>query len=236
MPGYWAGVDGCRGGWVLAMIDASRSLTELRVERTFAEVVLRTEAALLTLVDIPVGLPSEDRPQLRWCDEEARRCLGPRASSVFPVPAREAVWARDYQEASQINERVLGMGLSRQSWGICPKIREADAVFRLAPGLQQRIRETHPELIFRLLNGGRALENPKKSRAGLRIRRELLRSRIANLDAALRRTRGARPDDLLDAVAAAVAARLVADHRARVLHPVTEQRDGFGLAMEIAGV
>ncbi len=236
MSNCWAGVDGCRAGWVLAFIDASRSLTVLRVVRTFAEVAVQTEAAALTLVDIPIGLPSAERPQPRWCDAEARNYLGPRASSIFPVPAREAVWARDYDEACRINERILGQRLSKQSWGITPKIREADAVFRLVPGLQQRLRETHPELCFRLLNRLRPLENPKKSRAGRRVRRELLRAWVGNLDAALRRSRGARPDDLLDAVAAAVAARLCAENRASAVRPVTNQRDAFGLVMEIAGL
>ena len=193
MPNYWAGVDGCRGGWVLAVLNSARSVVELRVLRTFAEVVIETFRARLTLIDIPIGLPSAAFPRDRLPDRIARENLGPRASSVFPVPAREAVWADDYQTACDLNQRLLGWRLSKQSWGICPKIREVDAVFRLHRDLQQRIRETHPELCFRLLNGGRPLENPKKSRAGLRIRRELLRSWTANLDTAMRRVAAPGP-------------------------------------------
>ena len=132
MPRFWAGVDGCRGGWVLALVDPSRAVTGLRVLRTFAEVVLAAREAELTLVDIPIGLPSADCPRLRLCDTMARERLGPRASSIFSVPAREAVWAPSYVEACRENRRILGRDLSKQSWGICPKIREADAVFRLA--------------------------------------------------------------------------------------------------------
>jgi predicted RNase H-like nuclease len=127
-----------------------------------------------------------------------------------------------------------------QSWTICPRIREVDAVFRLAPGLQDSIRETHPELCFRLLNKGRPLENPKKSATGLRIRRELLRGWTANLDAALRQARRAYParqaglDDLLDAIAAAVVASLTAAGHAATV-PLAPERDACGLAMEIVG-
>ena len=235
MADFWTGVDGCRGGWVVAVLDSAGTVASLEVRKSFAEVAVATEGAAVTLVDMPIGLPSAARPQDRWCDKVARELLGPRASSIFPVPARESVWTNGYAEASETNHQILGWKLSRQSWGICPKIREVDAVFRIALDLQQRIRETHPELCFRLLNNQRPIENPKKSRAGLRIRRELLRSHAVNLDSALRRCRGARPDDLLDAVAAAVVARLFTEGRASSLHPVTEQRDAFGLVMEIVG-
>jgi len=110
-----------------------------------------------------------------------------------------------------------------------------DAVFRLDPTLQQRIRETHPELCFRLLNHSRPLENPKKSRAGLRIRRELLRSFAANLDTALRQVRGARADDLLDAVVAALVARLASERQAASV-PLVPETDACGLTMEIVGL
>lgn len=236
MASCWAGVDGCRGGWVVAVVNAARQVEWLRVFRTFAEVAIETTAARLTLVDIPIGLPSAERPLERWCDRMARESLGPRASSVFPVPAREAVWADDYHEACDINQQILGWRLSKQSWGICPKIREVDAALRLAPELQHRMRETHPELCFRLLNGSRPLENPKKSRAGLKIRRELLRSWTADLDRSLRRCRGTRPDDVLDALVAALVARMATEHKARSLRPVAEQRDACGLTMEIVGV
>lgn len=241
MPRFWAGVDGCRGGWVLASIDASRDLTSIRAVRTFAEAVTEICGAELALVDIPIGLPSEECPRDRLCDTMARKELGPQASSVFPVPARNAAWAEDYEQACALNEQVLGRKLSKQSWGICPKIREADAVFRIAPQLQVKIRETHPELCFQRLNGGKPLQNPKKSRAGQRIRRELLRGWTTNLDSAVKQARrryGSRwldVDDVLDAIAAAVVARLAAEGKAGTI-PLAPERDACGLAMEIVGV
>jgi predicted RNase H-like nuclease len=206
----------------MAAIDSSRTVTATRVLETFGEVAIEGRDAELTLVDIPVGLPSAESPHDRLCDGMVRKELGGRASTVFPVPAREAVWAADYDEASRRNEQILGRKLSLQSWGICPKIREADSVFRLAPGLQGRIRETHPELCFRWLNRG-------------------LRGWTTNLDAALKQARGALRgrgvdlDDLLDAVAAAVIARLVVEGKASSV-PLAPERDACGLRMEIVGL
>jgi len=219
----------------MAAIDASGTVEAVRVLATFAEVAVEAAGARLTLVDIPIGLPSARRPVLRRCDTMARELLGPRASSVFAVPAREAVWAETYAEACRRNQNVLGRQLSMQSWSICGKIREADAVFRLAPKLQKTIRETHPELCFRLLNNSRPIENPKKSQAGLKIRRELLRGWLSNLDLALRRSTRAGRDDLLDALAAAVVARWFDEKRAAAV-PLAREEDDFGLAMEIVGV
>ena len=224
-----------------SIIDSSRTVTSIRAVRTFAEVVIEVHDAELTLVDIPIGLPSAECPRDRLCDTMARRELGPHASSVFPVPARSAVWADDYAEACRRNEEVLGRKLSKQSWGICPKIREADAVFRIAPRLQERIRETHPELCFKRLNGSVLIENPKKTRAGQKIRRELLRSWTTNLDAALKQARrhyGSHwldVDDLLDAVAAAVVARLAGEGKVGSV-PLATERDACGVAMEIVGI
>ena len=234
-------MDGCRGGWALATVDAARTVVSIRVLGTFAEVVVETAGAALILADVPIGLPSAECARDRLCDTIVRQKLGARASTVFPVPAREAVWAADYGEACLRNQQILGRKLSRQSWGICPKIREADAVFRLAPGLQRKVRETHPELCFRRLNGGKTLENSKKTAAGQRIRRELLRSWTANLDAALRqarrsyRSRVLELDDSLDAVAAAVVARMAAENQVGSV-PLAQETDACGLVMEIIGV
>lgn len=242
MAHCWAGADGCRGGWVVAVIDAAGAVLSLRMLGSFAEVAIHTQKAELTLVDIPIGLPSAERPSIRWCDDRIREKLGVRGSTVFPVPAREAVWAETYAEACRLNEQVVEQKLSQQSWGICPKIREADAVFRLLPGLQRRMRETHSEVCFRWLNGRRPVENPKKSRAGQKIRRELLGGHIAEMETALKRARREyraqelAVDDMLDSLAAAVMARLAAQGRVSSERPMTGYEDSCGLVMEIVGI
>jgi len=49
------------------------------------------------------------------------------------------------------------------------------------------------------------------------------------------RTREATPDDLLDAVAAAVAARLAGEGQVKSI-PLAPERDAAGLRMEIVGI
>ncbi len=63
-------------------------------------------------------------------------------------------------------------GISIQSWGILPKIRDVDA--HLTPVDQSRIREGHPEVSFALMNGGHALTEHKSTRAGREARLTLL--------------------------------------------------------------
>lgn len=240
MSKSWAGVDGCRRGWVVAAIDPTYSVLYLKVQRTFGEVILQCCDAELTLVDIPIGLPSAQHAKDRSCDYEARRLLKPKGAAVFPVPTREAVWSSNYHEACEQNKKILHKGLSRQSWAISSKIREVDAVFRLVPQLQTRIRETHPELCFRLLNSRGPVESPKKKPEGQNIRRNLLSRCLKNADGAVREARSCyaasrvKTDDFLDALAAAVVARMAADQEVGSL-PSRAEYDACGLRMEMVG-
>src|SRR5207248_318782 len=108
-----AGVDGCRGGWVVAWDGG------LEVLPTFADIVARRFD--LVLVDIPIGL-LDTGP--RRCDVEARSLIGARRSSVFPAPSRHLLRARRY--AGQC---------SAQLWNILDKIREVDESMK--PSLQR---------------------------------------------------------------------------------------------------
>jgi predicted RNase H-like nuclease len=102
----------------------------------------------------------------------------------------------------------------------------------LTPAQQDRVIETHPELVFRRLNGGRPLPR-KKDAAGVALRRALLLADgFTALDDWLdrgRRSSGAKPDDVLDACAAAIAARDAIVH----LPEGDAPRDARGLAMQI---
>jgi predicted RNase H-like nuclease len=62
------------------------------------------DQALVTAIDIPIGLPG-GRP--RTVDGEARRLLGPRASSVFPAPARGTLDASSYEEACEASRKLV---------------------------------------------------------------------------------------------------------------------------------
>jgi predicted RNase H-like nuclease len=105
----------------------------------------------------------------------------------------------------------------------------------MTPELQGRVYEVHPELCFWALSGGRPLER-KKSVEGRGQRRRLLRRIFPSLPGEPRlaaAVRGVcRPDDYLDALAAAAAGLAIARGRA-VRIPVEAACDGRGLRMEV---
>jgi predicted RNase H-like nuclease len=183
-----AGVDGCRGGWVVAWDGGAQVLS------TFAHILsLRFD---LILIDIPIGL-LDTRP--RRCDVEARSLIGARRSSVFPAPARRLLRSRRYARQCSV-----------QLWNILDKIREVDAA--MTPARQRRVREAHPEVSFALLNGG-PLDHPKKRAEGEAERRALLRPLFGDLPS----VPGAARDDVLDAHVLLWSARRVARGEACVL-------------------
>ena len=106
---------------------------------------------------------------------------------------------------------------------------EVDAFVRSHPQLD--IREAHPELVFQRLNAGRPLSS-KKSDEGLSQRRSLLKQRgFEEIDEWLGADRigtGAKPDDVLDACAVAIAAL---DPTGRL--PEESPRDAYDLPMQI---
>lgn len=209
------GVDGCKTGWFAVRLSGAGQFEATKF-KTFQELVGYYADADLILVDIPIGLPEDAEP--RKCDLEARKHLGPRASSVFPAPTRQAaIQAKrkptDYDAACKEELRYAGKKLSKQAFAIAPKIAEVDAVVQETRRLgRPPIREIHPEVCFWALNGKRPMQHSKKEPQGKSERTALLQShepltsRI--IDKALRAflRKDVAEDDIVDALAAAVTA------------------------------
>lgn len=179
-------------------------------------------------IDIPIGMTDDGE---RACDRLAREQLRPHSSRVF-TGARRWLW-EEFSDPDEANQDALRRGqtkVSRQLWHLGPKIMQVDAFVR-ANGSSD-IREAHPELVFLRLNAGMALPS-KKSEAGFERRRKLLkRYGIRDIDKWLHGERvgtGAKPDDVLDACAVAIAARDAAGCVPEGAPP----RDACGLAMQI---
>ncbi len=228
-----AGVDGCRGGWVVALLQ-NNAMLPLLIVASFDEMLAATAGAERVLVDIPMGL-TNGGPE-RVCEVAARRLLGrPRGSSVFQVPTRQAVHAESYEAACELNQAATGRKISRQTWGICPKIAEADRALTAAPELQRRVQEAHPEVCFTVLNGGTPMQHAKKTPEGQQERLALLginaAGRLSEALASYRRVLAA-PDDFIDAMVCAVMAKQVQLHGAAPLPP-DPPLDDFGLRMQI---
>ena len=152
-------------------------------------------------VDIPIGLP----PGGRTLESAARKLLDGRRSTIFPVPCREAVYADEYRQACEINQRQTGRKLSVQTWNICEKIREVDQVLLASPRERSRIFESHPELAFQRMKGA-ALIHSKKTAEGLVERMAILRPILPGAAAWYEMAIAAYPrkavgrDDIVDAM------------------------------------
>jgi predicted RNase H-like nuclease len=160
-------------------------------------------------VDIPIGL-LDTGP--RRADILARAKLPGRASTVFNAPPRACLKDVDnYPGANATSLRVLGKGLSKQSFALLTKIHDVDEFWSVAPC---PVFEVHPELSFAKINHGNALAS-KKTWAGMTQRRDALASvgivldRV-DTDAANRAT----TDDMLDAGVCAWTAREILAGRA----------------------
>jgi predicted RNase H-like nuclease len=230
----YLGIDGCRGGWFYVWLhtEDSHGFGILKTIDALTGLVDNTDA--FVLIDMPIGL-SETGPHERQCDKAARKLLKKRGSSIFPAPCRQSLQAHDYLTASDINHKVTGRRLSRQTYHLMPKIWELDGFIR-GSGRGLEIREFHPELGFLALNRFVPLTFSKKNVSGQRERLEIL-SRYAPCspailsEAAKRFPRNqAGVDDILDALCGAVAASFK-DHLVSL--PAVPETDPRGLPMQI---
>jgi predicted RNase H-like nuclease len=239
--GWIAGVDGCRGGWlvVLRRLDAP-GRSRVALVPTFAGILVLAEQPRIIAIDIPIGLPETTGIGGRAADSAARAGLGGRQSSVFAVPARAAVMETDYGRACAVAliQSDPPRKISKQTFNLFPKMREVDLA--MTPALQTRVRECHPEAAFREMNGSRPLSEPKKLKSrphapGLAERRDLLESAgidLADLDRVRFRSSGVGPDDILDACSCSWTAERIVRGTARCF-PDTPPLDARGLRQEI---
>ena len=227
--GLYLGADGCRGGWIVCALDHG----EVRVERhDSVEAIVNAYPEFdAFLIDMAVGLRTS-ADQLRP-DDLARKELGPRAASVFPIPCRQAVYADTEEEQKQANIRAFGKSLAKQTINIIPKIRELDEFLARCPKYKNRILESHPELDFARLNGSVVLSR-KKEFIGFSERAEILKRYLPgeSFSGMWDRAKEFRcnPDDLMDAVCLAVTAALAAEGMCETL-PSEPEQDDTGLYM-----
>ena len=185
-----AGVDGCRGGWLVAHHGGIELVT-----------ALTTLLARFTLIgiDMPIGLPDDGD---RAADRDARRFLGARHSTVFSVPPRAVLAHSTYAAANDACRRSHGRGLTVQCFNLFPKMREVDAL--AAHVVRDRLVEIHPECAFARMAG--APLPPKRTAEGRQQRGALVRT-LLGIDVEDVHTPGAATHDVLDAYAVLWSAR-----------------------------
>lgn len=227
----YLGVDGCRGGWIAGVLDHG----ELRLERyqSIDEIVGKYPNFDSFLIDMVVGL-RENAEQVRP-DELARKELGPRASTVFPVPCRQAVYADTEAKQKAANIQILGKSLSKQTVFIIPKIRELDEFLETHPEYRNRILESHPELDFARLNGA-VVTSRKKHYEGLAERDSILQRYLPNDAFSTLEQRAkelqCQQDDLMDAICLAVTGAYQAMGMCETI-PESPEQDSRGLFMQL---
>ncbi len=231
----FSGIDGCKGGWiVITLLNGEKS--EEEVCQDITKVVEYVKDSDLTLIDIPIGLIDKGCDE-RQCDKEARKLLGkPRSSSVFPPPTRPALKGNSFEDCSYLNYKCSGRKLTKQAYGILPKIREVNEYFLKHPEIQNKIRETHPEVCFYGISG-KAMEFSKKKKEGKEERLEILKKgfplscEIYNKCINKFKRIEVAKDDILDALVSAVSAKFAYYNPISI--PEKEQRDSEGIRMEI---
>lgn len=230
------GVDGCPAGWFCIELTQDNDWQIIVAEHATVIIPAASDKTRV-LIDMPIGLLESGGPQ-RLCDQQARQLLGrPRASSVFPVPTRQAVYAASYPDAQVINRRQVGRGLSKQAWNIAPKIKQLDQVLQNSPALRTRMRESHPEVCFWALNGKRAMQFNKKQSPGFTERFVTLQHYCAATEDIVTAALAQYPrkqlarDDVLDALVLAISAKLGSNTLKTI--PSQPPMDLCGMRMEI---
>lgn len=236
--GQYIGIDGCRNGWIAAVLDYGN----LRIERyeTILDIMRKFPTADAYLIDMAIGLPESIEEAKKRPDKTARKELGKHGSTVFPIPCRQAIMVdpNDPQavvKMRELNRSVLEKSLSAQSINIIPKIRELDEFLDEHREYKNVLCESHPELCFTRLNG-RALMMKKKTVEGLKERRRILEKYLEKgmMDGIQVRAKELRcmPDDIMDAACLAVSAALKAHGMCETI-PEEPETDARGLVMQM---
>lgn len=228
------GLDGCPTGWI-AVVDDDGWLVAVEYRESARAALEAYPDAAAFAFDIPIGLSRGGR---READVRARHFLSGRANSVFWAPLRAVLdvdasrfptHGAAYAEARRASRHASGdrQGLSSQSFGLVPKIREVGET----AAEDGRLFEAHPEVSFGALAGGRPLPS-KKTWDGLMQRRALLSATgLAIPDRLGEASRRGAADDIVDAVACAWTAERLARGEARSLPTPPQRIDGREVAI-----
>ena len=229
------GIDGCKAGWIaISLDDDNAGYWLLESDKALGKFFDDFDRIF---IDVPIGLTDEE--YTRQCDKKLRETLGPDyTASVFSPPIRPALHAPTYAEASMISFETTGKKVTIQSWNITPNIRTVDQFLQQDEALQDKVYESHPELLFRILNGNNSILQKKATKKGLRHRLGLLKDKSKFADDFFRdikeeyRRNQVDEDDIVDAMALALFARYSLEDEMQTI-PEEPPVDSTGLPMAI---
>lgn len=229
------GIDGCRAGWIAISLDEENAgYWLLESNQEFKDYLEEYDRIF---IDVPIGLTDEE--YVRKCDDELRDVLGPDyQASVFNPPIRPALHSPTYAEASMTSYETTGKKISIQAWNITPNIKIVDQYLQNDEALREKVFESHPELLFRILNGNNSILQKKATKKGLRHRLGLLKKQSKFADDFFRdikeeyRRNQVDEDDIVDAMSLALFALRSIEGDMKTL-PDNPPTDSTGLPMAI---
>jgi predicted RNase H-like nuclease len=258
-PWRHVGVDWDSGSWVAVGYpspEGGGSGPAVAVFETVEELwAAHGAAADRVVVDVPIGLCEsreasagcvETNGELsRLCDDLARRVIGPRSSSVFTAPCRDAARAAaaagdedvPYDEVNATNRDRTGKGLMRQAANIAPGIVEVEDLLLDADDPTALV-EGHPEVCVRAF-ADEDLQYSKRTAPGVAERLAAL-ERATGYEPGTWRTLAERlgergvavgVDDLVDALVLALTARAPDDELWTL--PTAPPTDAEGLPVQM---
>ncbi len=229
------GIDGCPMGWLA--VDYNRTDQPFWIIQSEEELKKTLQQYDRIFIDIPIGIPDDE--YTRKCDEKVRVELGTDyQASIFNPPVRSALYAPTYAEACIQSYSLTNKKVSLQSWNISGKIKQVDQLLQQDTSLRDKVFESHPELLFRILNGWESVQQKKQTRKGLKHRLNLLKNVQEKSESIYRqlkerfRRKEVAEDDMVDAMVLAHFARISVDAE---IHSFPEEPpvDSKGLPMAI---
>lgn len=137
-----------------------------------------------------------------------------------------------------INKKMTGKGLSKQTWNICPKIREMDVFLQKNLKAREIFIESGPELCYGYLDDNKPMNHYKKTPEGIEERLSILENNNDNCltpivigSSKYKRTEMTL-DDIMDAWIMAIRASKGRTNLQFI--PENVQYDSTGLPMRIA--
>ena len=170
------GIDGCKAGWITTKILGNKSIS-FQIIESLNDSYLKESNLSHIGIDIPLQLSHSGK---RIAEIEAWVLLKNRACTIFSQPTLNALRAKNYIDACDINFKECGKRISKQSWNLFPKIKEAQEFLENNSISKLRVFEVHPELSFMAMNDMNLIEASKKTDIGKEIRIKLIQKFFPN--------------------------------------------------------
>ena len=217
------GIDGCRAGWIISKILEDQSLSFHIIDNLDNDFLKKDNISHMG-IDIPLMLSKTGK---RFADTEARAILKKRSCTIFSPPTLSALKANNYIEACEINFRQSGKRLSKQSWNLFPKIKQAQKFLKYNNKIN--LFEIHPELSFMAMNNMNLVLESKKTIIGKKIRIKLIKRFFPSFSFELIREKYNKTevldDDILDSISVVWSTQRIVDNIAQFVPKEPEKNN-----------